>query len=206
MKLSFPSKMPCASVGLPAIVACATGAKLAQVPGSVCAGCYAMKGNYRFSNVKAPRDANLAETRKALKSAKGRAAWIAGMVSAIQATSMMFFRWHDSGDILSADHLRMICEVARQTPDVKHWLPTREYKSVQEVAFDGDMPANLTVRLSAHMVGRTLEPTGGFVTSSVDAGTGWQCPATHNPKHDGKCLTCRACWSRDVGNIDYSKH
>jgi hypothetical protein len=206
MKLSFPSKMPCASVGLPAIVACITGAKLAQVPGSVCTDCYAMKGNYRFNNVKAPRDANLTETRKALKTAKGRNAWVSHMVQLIKGTSMMYFRWHDSGDILSADHLSMICDVAEQTPDVKHWLPTREYKFVQTVAFDRGIPANLNVRLSAHMVGRTLEPTGGFTTSSVEAGTGWQCPATHNPAHAGKCLDCRACWDRGVGNVDYSKH
>jgi hypothetical protein len=67
MKLSFPSKMPCASVGLPAIVACRTGAKLAQVPGSVCSGCYAMKGNYRFSNVKTPRESNGSTSMRPLR-------------------------------------------------------------------------------------------------------------------------------------------
>jgi hypothetical protein len=146
------------------------------------------------------------ECEAALRSAKGKRAWIADMAKAIIATSMTHFRWHDSGDILSADHLRMIAEVCKLTPGVAHWLPTREYRMVQEVAFDGPLPSNLTVRLSAHMIGRTLEPAGGFVTSSVDAGAGWQCPATHNPAHAGKCLDCRACWSRDVGNIDYSKH
>jgi hypothetical protein len=206
MKLSFPSKMPCASVGLPAIVACKTGGKLAQVPGSVCSGCYAMKGNYRFSNVKTPRESNLVETRAALRNRKGQEAWIRSMSALIIASGRTHFRWHDSGDILSADHLRMIVAVAKATPEVKHWLPTREYAMVQEVAFDGPLPANLTVRLSAHMIGRTLEPTGGFVTSSVDAGTGWQCPASHNPKYEGNCMECRACWSQEVGNVDYRKH
>ena len=50
--LSKPSKMPGPAHNLPA-VACKTGAKLAQVPGSVCAGCYALKGRYRFNNVQA---------------------------------------------------------------------------------------------------------------------------------------------------------
>lgn len=208
MKLSFPSKMPCASVGLPALVACLTGNKLAQVTGSVCHGCYATKGNYRLPNVKAPREANLTELRKALKTAKGRVEWIANMAEAIHGTCMTHFRWHDSGDILSADHLRMILAVCEATPNVAHWLPTREYKMVADVLFDvGTLPANLNIRLSAHMIGRTLEPATPMVTtSSVDAGVGWQCPATHNPANAGKCGTCRACWSRDVANVDYNKH
>jgi len=206
MKLSYPSKIPCASIGLPAGLSCPTGAKLMQVPGSVCHGCYAMKGNYVFPNVKEPRRANLEELNKAMRSAKGRTQWVADMVKAINATGMMYFRWHDSGDIQNEAHLHMILDVCEQTPSIKHWMPTREYKIVQGVAFERTIPANCTIRLSAHMIGRTLEPVGPFVTSSVDAGAGNQCPATHNPVHKGKCLDCRACWDRSVGNVDYSKH
>ena len=50
--LSKPSKMPGPAHNLPA-QACLTGAKLVKVPGSVCAGCYALKGRYRFNNVQA---------------------------------------------------------------------------------------------------------------------------------------------------------
>ena len=50
--LSKPSKMPGPAYNLPA-AACITGAKLVKVPGSVCAGCYALKGRYRFNNVQA---------------------------------------------------------------------------------------------------------------------------------------------------------
>jgi hypothetical protein len=50
--LSKPSKMPGPAHNLPA-QACKTGAKLVKVPGSVCAGCYALKGRYRFKNVQA---------------------------------------------------------------------------------------------------------------------------------------------------------
>ena len=41
--LSKPSKMPGPAYNLPA-QACITGAKLVQIPGSVCEGCYALKG------------------------------------------------------------------------------------------------------------------------------------------------------------------
>ena len=49
--LSKPSKMPGPAYNLPA-VNCITGAKLVKIPGSVCAGCYALKGRYNFRNVR----------------------------------------------------------------------------------------------------------------------------------------------------------
>jgi len=198
--------MPCASVGLPAVVSCKTGGKLAQIPGSVCSDCYAYKGNYRFKNVKAPRDANLAEVNAALASDAAATAWVLEMVNKINDSGFAYFRWHDSGDIQSERHLELICLVCEQTPEVKHWLPTREYSMVQNVLFDRTIPENLNIRLSAHMIGRTLEPAGPFSTSSVDAGTGWQCPAAHNPANEGNCKSCRACWDRKVGNVDYAQH
>jgi hypothetical protein len=36
------------------------------------------------------------------------------------------FRWHDSGDVQDLKHLAKIFKVARLTPNIKHWLPTRE--------------------------------------------------------------------------------
>jgi len=52
ISLSKPDKMPGFAYGLPAWE-CKTGSKLAKVPGSVCHGCYAMKGNYtRFPEIK----------------------------------------------------------------------------------------------------------------------------------------------------------
>jgi hypothetical protein len=41
--LSATTKMPCKSFNLPAWE-CKTGSKLAKIPGTVCHGCYAMKG------------------------------------------------------------------------------------------------------------------------------------------------------------------
>jgi len=57
--LSAPNKMPGPSINLPA-VACITGAKLAKVRGSTCSGCYALKGRYRFPNVKEAMNRRLA--------------------------------------------------------------------------------------------------------------------------------------------------
>ena len=49
--LSAPGKMPEGSYNLPAR-ACITGAKLREIPGTPCRGCYAFKGRYNFPNVK----------------------------------------------------------------------------------------------------------------------------------------------------------
>ena len=48
--LGKPSKMPWWSWSISA-TECITGSKLAEVEGTVCSGCYALKGNYRFANV-----------------------------------------------------------------------------------------------------------------------------------------------------------
>ena len=88
--LSKPSKMPGPAHNLPAW-RCITGVKLQKVPGSVCAGCYAMKGRYRFRNV---REA-LERRQQALTEPR----WVDAMVTLI--TGEAWFRWHDSGDIQS---------------------------------------------------------------------------------------------------------
>ena len=43
--------MPCESISLDARQ-CKTGSKLAKIPGSVCNGCYALKGFYNMPSVK----------------------------------------------------------------------------------------------------------------------------------------------------------
>ena len=49
--LSAPGKMPEGSYNLPASM-CQTGAKLREIEGTPCWGCYAFKGRYNFPNVK----------------------------------------------------------------------------------------------------------------------------------------------------------
>jgi hypothetical protein len=57
-----------------------------------------------------------------------------------------------------AGHLANICAVAEATPDVRHWIPTREYEDVATyLGAGGLIPSNLAVRLSAHYVGQIAE-------------------------------------------------
>jgi hypothetical protein len=64
-------------------------------------------------------------------------------------TNQNIFRWHDSGDIQSLKHLAKIFKVARLTPDVNHWLPTRE---AWVKPYVGRAPKNLVIRFSMPMV------------------------------------------------------
>ena len=46
--------------------------------------------------------------------------WIHGMVYLIQVSKKKEFRWHDSGDVQSLEHLLRIFQVCELTPEIKH--------------------------------------------------------------------------------------
>lgn len=201
--LSAPSKMPGLGYSLPASE-CITGSKLAEVPGSVCYGCYALRGNYLYSNVKQ----SLGRRRDSLSDLT---MWVAAMSELIHAAQTLgaeaYFRWHDSGDMQFIEHLAAIVEVARNTPNVKHWLPTREYRIVSAyLTAHGPLPSNLTLRLSAHMIDGPAPAIAGLPTSGVHAEkapSGHVCPA---PTQGNHCGECRACWTGSVAHVTYRKH
>ena len=181
--------MPCYSINLPA-TECNVGSILAKQPGTTCHGCYALKGRYRFGTVKKAMARRLA----ALQDAR----WVQAMTALI--TGHKYFRWHDSGDLQGAQHLKNIFEVCKNTPDTQHWLPTREHALLQ--LMDPDVvPKNLTIRVSATKVdGRA---PGWWPWTSTVSTQSKTCPA---PDQGGKCRDCRTCWSRDIPNVTYAKH
>ncbi len=199
--LSAPSKMPGYAYSLPARE-CRTGGRLQQVEGSTCSGCYALKGRYLFPNVQAALYRRLDSI--------GQPLWSEAMAELILRKKQTWFRWHDSGDLQSVDHLRNIVRVCEMTPNVRHWLPTREYRTVRDYLAAGEtFPANLNVRMSAHMVGGSVPTFPGMpvTVSSVSAGDppadAHRCPAPHQ---GNSCGDCRACWSQDVRLVDYALH
>ena len=190
--LSKPSKMPGPAHNLPA-KRCITGAKLVKVPGSVCAGCYALKGRYRFKNVQDALNRRL----QALEDPR----WVEAMVTLV--TGHAHFRWHDSGDIQSVDHLKNIFEVCKRTPEPAHWLPTREARFLS-LMDPGVVPANLKIVLSDHMVDQMTPASWWPFTSGVTTDAAQvSCPA---PKQNNECQSCRACWDRNVKRVVYGKH
>jgi len=196
--LSKPNKMPGPSINLPA-VACITGRRLVNVKGSTCSGCYALKGRYRFPNVKDAMQRRLDRLEDPR--------WITAMVTLINGRHWQkpqpVFRWHDSGDLQSVQHLKNIFEVCKRTPGTRHWLPTREARFLS--LMDPDVvPKNLKIVLSDHMNDQAITPswwpfTSGVSTKHADV----TCPAS---KQGNKCLDCRKCWDRRTKHVIYGKH
>lgn len=199
--LSKPSKMPCESFSIPA-EECTVGSKLRKDKKSTCADCYALKGNYRFSNVKKAQKKRLENLLLDLEQ------WRHDMTAIIYNTnSSGFFRWHDAGDLQSIEHLRAINNIAKDLPQIKFWLPTREYKIVKQFTDAEEIADNLTIRLSAYFKSSapplaTAEALG-VQTSTVDYSDSHQCTA---PNFGGRCMTCRACWDKSITNINYQLH
>ena len=181
--------MPGLSYSLPAWE-CQTGAKLRKVETSPCFGCYALKGNYtRYPAIKAAQYRRL----EAIKHPK----WVEAMAAKIK--NQKWFRWHDAGDVQSHEHMEKILEVARLTPDTKHWMPTQERPYLPDPEA---VPDNMVIRLSGSKVDGPA-PKAWSHTSTVVTDGAPSCPA---PTQGGKCMNCRACWNKDIKNVSYGKH
>jgi hypothetical protein len=199
VKLSKASKMPCRSWSLQALVTCPASKDAYGNLVPACAGCYATTGNYNFPNVKAPRAHNQLDWK--------RFKWVEDMVAELDADR--YFRWFDSGDMYDVRLAQKILEVMRLTPWVRHWLPTRMHKFDKFASVIAEMEAlpNVVVRLSSDSI--TGEVISGATTSTI-------IPTIEDASHsvtvcmayerDGKCGSCRACWSKDVSVVAYVAH
>ena len=183
------SKMPGLSYSLPAWE-CKTGSKLRKVKGSVCASCYALKGNYtRYKAIKAAQYVRLDSLKHPL--------WTAAMVA--QVKRQKYFRWHDAGDVQDLDHLNKIFEVCRLTPNTNHWMPTRE---AWVKAHLPQAPKNLVIRFSPPMINQRAPESWPNSSMVIDKGY-HTCPA---PSQGGQCGDCRQCWDPKVKVVSYGKH
>lgn len=213
--LGQPSKLPGYSYGLDARK-CRTGSKLRGKPGSVCSSCYALVNFYATWRP-------LLEGQRRRHVGLEHPRWVDAMVRMIAHYCQPpddYFRWHDSGDLQSVEHLELIVEVCRRTPAVKHWLPTREYKDVATfLARGGAIPTNLVVRLSAHMI--DTEPVVPPELAHLPTSTVQTMPSGRGVRlmegkgaiecraielRDNRCGACRACWDARVTSVSYPEH
>ena len=197
---SNTSKMPCRAWSISAYD-CHTGSKLAAIAGTVCEDCYARKNFYSMPNVQTALN-------KRLATAADLEQWAANHIKLIPLVETSgYFRWFDSGDLQSIAMLAAIATIARALPSIKFWLPTKEHAFVAAWIRQGNtVPSNLTIRLSAYKLGAKAPAIAaqlGVHASTVNSTTGQQCNA---PKQDNACLDCRACWSKAVPSINYTKH
>ena len=199
--LSNTSKMPCESWGL-SPQRCITGANLVEIDGSVCHDCYARKGYYSFPRVRGAHERRLA--------ASDDPRWVEAMELLIRNQASVHtphFRWFDSGDLQSASMLGRIADAARATPEVQHWLPTKEHNLIEHYLARNELPENLTVRLSAHHIDEPAPGIHGLPTSTVHRDKppiGIACPAYED--HPVTCGDCRHCWDKSIQNVSYRHH
>lgn len=194
------TKMPGTTFAIDAF-ACITGSKLAKIEGTPCAKCYARKLQRLRPSVDQGWKANLAKWH-----ASNAEEWAQAIAFQIKRWSDGFHRWFDSGDLQSVEMLEAIVAVCRMTPDVKHWLPTQERGIVKAFhAKGGVLPTNLVVRVSASKVDHIIAGfpnTSNVVTKSAPVAD-VLCEAN---TRGNSCGPCRACWSKDVGNVSYPIH
>lgn len=202
-RLGRTSKMPGYSWGISA-EACQRGAELASNLASVCSHCYARRGRYVTPVVKAAL-----ERRRA---ALAHPQWGDAMAFLLNTQiGAGYFRWFDTGDLQSADHLRAILRVAIASPGVRHWIPTHEREFVREVLFErnNELPANVCIRASSDVVEEQGVSPFGLPTSTVHRWPGepvptsrgtFECAAYTRGEH---CGSCRACWEPGVKNVSY---
>jgi hypothetical protein len=194
---SSNSKMPELTTGT-STNHCNVGSKLALIPGTVCHGCYAVKGAKRF-----PAAINGARMRR--QDAIDKPEWVEAMVLLIDGTN--HFRWSDSGDLLDMAHLVKIVAIAQKLPKVRFWLPTKEYGLIRQFVSSNTFPSNLIVRVSAPMLNTAPTIISGTLGSAVHtkdhAPTGTVCEAY---TRGGKCGDCRKCWNKRYKVISYPKH
>jgi hypothetical protein len=198
-KLSKASKMPCRSWSLQALDTCPASIGTDGELVDACKGCYATDGNYRFSNVKAPRLHNREDWQQS--------DWVDAMVAELD--NDRYFRWFDSGDMYSLKLAEKIYAVMVATPWTRHWLPTRMHKFAKFADILAKMEAlpNVVVRLSSDSINGDI--IAGNTTSTIIPTISHRKPKMticEAYEREGKCATCRACWDKDVEVVAYVAH
>lgn len=231
------SKMPGSTFAISA-KRCGVGGKLVDVKGSVCHRCYALKLQNMRPSVDQGWEANYRKATTLIES--NPLQWAKAVAFQItrsaKRTGEPFHRWFDSGDLQSVAMLEAICMAAELTPEIKHWLPTREAKIVRDFKRAGGVvPANLVIRISSTMIGdapRSQYANTSTVHRKGETVHGKEChayrtdaqrglisedefkrvrkmPAAQRKAEGwdfGHCGDCRACWSKDVANVSYPLH
>jgi hypothetical protein len=209
--LTQTSKMPGPSWSLPAQKACP------RANGTICDGCYAVKGCYRYSTTRNAQHVRFTWTLESMRTPAGCHQWIAHMVSAIRGSGCKYFRVHDSGDLFSVTYAQCWLEICQQLARVKFWIPTRAW---QQPA--GLLPIldplletlrqlaglnNVAVRPSALNFGDSAPIVAGLHAGSTadmtDPFRARECPAY---RQGGQCANCRACWNAKTTAVSYRRH
>ena len=186
--------MPGYAYNLPAWE-CVTGVKLQAVEGSVCSGCYAMKGRYRFPNVKDALNRRL--------NSLTHPQWVEAMtvlVTHYSRTKSPALGGMTQETCRGLSISRISSTVCAATQQVQHWMPTREVKLLT-LMDPAVVPKNLIIRVSSHMIDQGPVKSWPHTSTVVRADS--TCPARDQ---GNECGSCRRCWNHDIPNVAYPLH
>jgi hypothetical protein len=188
---------------------CSVGSKLAAVEGSTCHKCYAIRLFRYRDSVRSGWSTNF--ERATAMIARDPEAWSAMIAHQVRhyadKTGERFHRWFDGGDLQSLAMLEAIARVCEMTPDVRHWMPTREAAIVKAyLQKHRAFPAILDVRVSSTMIDDS--PIKGYAhTSTVHRkGTDHAGVACEASTRGNQCGDCRRCWDARLANVSYPLH
>ena len=183
------------SINLPAGETCRADAPCRK-------GCYAMKGNFIYKNVKASLEGNLKDF---LNNPDKFFQDIADGTKLAR-----FVRWHSSGDIVNPRYFEGMITVAKANPHTDYLCFTKKFGIVNSYIDNGGrIPHNLHMVFSgwdAHF--QVINPHN-FPTTWVmfkDPTENGMIPKTAIPCA-GHCDKCLACWQLHKGqSIYFKKH
>lgn len=187
---------------------CKMGSILAKINGSICHDCYARHGNNLWANAQ--------KGFKKRSLAVKEPYWTSFMTELISRDQQRrkskksptgHFRWFNSGDLESLEHLEKIVEIAKNLPHIKFWLPTREYGMVKLFKVSGKkFPPNLCVRLSALMIDQKAPRLFGLPGSGVVYDRKKSNCRAYKGGEKANCGSCRMCWDKKVKAVYYPWH
>lgn len=186
------------SVNLPPIVTCRDNCPCAK-------DCYAMKGRFRFKNV---RD-NLANNLQCYLENPNK--YFAEIKHAINngMVSYSYFRWHASGDFVDRQYFKQVVETANELPLTSFLAFTKKFELVNEyIKNENEIPPNLHIVYSAWGDDFKIHNPYHFPVAYVRFGNkeNNSIPETA-AECSGDCTNCLQCWKIKAGeSVVFNKH
>lgn len=202
MKISITNsklgdKIP--SLNLPPIKTCRADAPCKK-------GCYALKGNWIFLNVKNSLQNNLDDFLN------DKEKFFNDIINYLKngLTTYKYFRWFSSGDIVNDDFLKGMVNVAKQCKNTKFLCFTKKFEIVNNYLNNGGViPNNLKIVFSAWNKDFKVDNPYNLPMTYVffkKAENNAKIPSLAIPCK-GKCDECLACWGLKNGqSVFFNQH
>jgi hypothetical protein len=162
--------------------------------------CYALKAYRQYPPVRAAWDNNLEMAKTDLTG------FFAGIDQhlAKKKKPAKYFRWHVSGDIISAEYFQGMVDLATKHPATRFLAFTKQYETVNN--YTGSLPDNLTVIFSA-WPGLNFDNPKCLPVAYMQDGSETRVPADAL-ECPGNCEQCGMCWQLpQIGkDVVFHKH